>query len=465
MSIHWSAPAWLWPLLPVVAAGAVLWAVAMYRRTRPAVAPRLRRTLTALRAAAFVLLVAAVAAPVVSRLGSDTVPAEVLVVVEDSGSMAVGDAAAGRTRWQQAVRVAALADSLAGAAGHEARVTVLAGNGLGALAPLVAEAEPDARGTDLNALAGQALRRAAGGPVRALVLVSDGQETRSAGPARGAAAAPRAVVVGVGDPQGPADRMIRDLRYPDTVHRGDGIVVELLVDHRPAAAAATGDLRVTLTGPAGVLADTVLAATGGAVPVTLTVPADAEGLLVGELTVSPLDNERFLANNSASLAVDVRRARARVLLLADRPGWDVRFLAQAAAAEHRRAQRVIGLADERVDIDRAVVAEGRRLGPVDEAERQRLVVAARGEDFARQSAGLLHRAFAADGGLHAGGDGDLIEADHAGDLLDEVDLAGQVGPVRGDAADDPLAAEPGRHAQAIEDLGPPVGRDVDAQQR
>ncbi|MFN2371637.1 MAG: hypothetical protein ABR506_10885 [Candidatus Krumholzibacteriia bacterium] len=335
MSIHWSAPAWLWPLLPVVAAGAVLWAVAMYRRTRPAVAPRLRRTLMALRAAAFVLLVAAVAAPVVSRLGSDTVPAEVLVVVEDSGSMAVGDAAAGRPRWQQAVRVAALADSLAGAAGHEARVTVLAGNGLGALAPLVAEAEPDARGTDLNALAGQALRRAAGGPVRALVLVSDGQETRSAGPARGAAAAPRAVVVGVGDPQGPADRMIRDLRYPDTVHRGDGIVVELLVDHRPAAAAATGDLRVTLTGPEGVLADTVLAATGGAVPVTLTVPADAEGLLVGELTVSPLDNERFLANNSASLAVDVRRARARVLLLADRPGWDVRFLAQAAAAEPR----------------------------------------------------------------------------------------------------------------------------------
>lgn len=336
MSIHWSAPAWLWPLLPVVAAGAVLWAVAVYRRTRPAAAPRLRRTLTALRAAAFVLLVAGVAAPVVSRLGTDAAPAEVLVVVEDSGSMAVADAAAGRTRWRQAARVAALVDSLAGAAGSGARVTVLAGNGLGGLGPFAADADPDARGTDLNALADLALRRAAGGPVRAVVLVSDGQETRSAGPARGAAAAPVAVVVGVGDPQGPADRLIRDLRYPDTVHRGDEIVVELLVDHRPAGAAAAGELRVTLTGPAGVLADTVLAAAGGgAVPVTLAVPAADEGLLVGELTVSPLDNERFLANNSVSLAVDVRRARARVLLLADRPGWDVRFLAQAAAAEPR----------------------------------------------------------------------------------------------------------------------------------
>ncbi len=74
---------------------------------------------------------------------------------------------------------------------------------------------------------------------------------------------------------------------------------------------------------------------------TLTVPARHEGLLVAQLTVSPLDNERYLANNTASLAVDVKRERARVLLLADRPGWDVRFLAQAAAAESRLGLTVV----------------------------------------------------------------------------------------------------------------------------
>ena len=39
------------------------------------------------------------------------------------------------------------------------------------------------------------------------------------------------------------------------------------------------------------------------------------GLAVLELEVTPLDNERFLDNNRASLAVDVRKERARLLLL------------------------------------------------------------------------------------------------------------------------------------------------------
>ena len=171
--------------------------------------------------------------------------------------------------------------------------------------------------------------------MRAVVLISDGQETRSGGAARGPAAPLPQLVVGVGDPEGPADRVIRDLRYPDTVHRGDEILVEMLIDHRHAEGTGTADLRVTLSGPRGVLADTLLGPVSGAVPLTLSVPAAEEGLLVAELQVSPLVNERYLANNTASLAVDVRRARAQVLLLVDRPGWDVRFLAQAAAAEPR----------------------------------------------------------------------------------------------------------------------------------
>ena len=325
----------MWPLLLVVAAGAVVWTVAVYRATRPAVTVRLRRTLVALRGAAFVLLVLAVAAPVVSRLAMDREPAELLVVVEDSASMDVADAAGGLTRWARAGRLVATLDSLARVDGRRVRVTALAGNGLGGLEPFVAEATPDSRGTDLNALADLARRRAAGQPVRAVVLVSDGQETRSGGAARGPATALPQLVVGVGDPEGPADRVIRDLRYPDTVHRGDEILVEMLIDHRHAEGTGAADLRVTLTGPRGVLADTLLGPVAGAVPLTLAVPATEEGLLVAQLQVSPLVNERFLANNTASLAVDVRRARARVLLLADRPGWDVRFLAQAAAVESR----------------------------------------------------------------------------------------------------------------------------------
>ncbi len=341
MSIQWSAPAWLWPLLPVVAAGAILWTVSVYRDTRPAAPGRLRRALTVLRGAVFTLLVLAVAAPVVSRLGSDREPATVMVVAEDSASMAIADGPGDAPRWSRAARVAALVDSLAGTADHRVRVVHLMGNGLDDLRAWPDGAAPDAHGTDLNRLADQVRRQGAGRPVRAVVLVSDGQETRSSTAAPWGAAAPRAVVVGVGDPVGPADRLIRDVRYPETVHRGDEVEVSLLVDHRHAGNDAPADLRVTIEGPDGMLADTLLTSVGGAVPVTLAFPAREEGLLVARLSVSPLDNERFLANNTVSLAVDVQRDRAHVLLLAARPGWDVRFLAQAAAAEPRLALTVV----------------------------------------------------------------------------------------------------------------------------
>jgi hypothetical protein len=60
-----------------------------------------------------------------------------------------------------------------------------------------------------------------------------------------------------------------------------------------------------------------------------------------EVEVEALDNERFPANNRATLAVDVQKDRARVLLLAPLPGWDVRFLAQAARREPRLSLTVV----------------------------------------------------------------------------------------------------------------------------
>ena len=57
--------------------------------------------------------------------------------------------------------------------------------------------------------------------------------------------------------------------------------------------------------------------------------------------MAALDNERFLANNRATLAVDVQKDRARVLLLGHTAGWDARFLAQAALAEPRLALETV----------------------------------------------------------------------------------------------------------------------------
>ncbi|MCB1182121.1 VWA domain-containing protein [bacterium] len=352
MNVHWSTPVWMWPLLLVGAAGAVLWTVRAYRQTRPAPAAGLRRTLTQLRAAVFVLLIIALAGPVLSRLLVRARPAEVALLLEDSGSMAIADAGPDSAggRWERALAVAEAVTAALDADGRRVAPVVLRGNGLGPLVsfglqdPVVAP--PTSHGTDLAGLRSQAADRLAGRPVRATVVISDGQETVAAaqGKAAGRAAPGALFVVGVGDAAGPPDRILKELRYPDTAYAGDEVVVEFVVDHRYLdgnAAKAARRLSARLVGPDGVVADTTLTIDQKLVNLELAFRPDRPGLQAYDLEVDVLDNERFPANNRASLAINVRQERARVLLLTGRPSWDVRFLAQAAAAEQRLALTVV----------------------------------------------------------------------------------------------------------------------------
>jgi len=61
----------------------------------------------------------------------------------------------------------------------------------------------------------------------------------------------------------------------------------------------------------------------------------ATGLRLYEAVLDSLPGERYLANNSASLAIAVRKGRARLLCLSGGSGWDPRFLALAALREER----------------------------------------------------------------------------------------------------------------------------------
>ena len=367
MGVHWSTPAWMWPLLLVIAAGAVFLTIVAYGRTVPRPPVRLRRVLGILRSVVFLLLVAAIAGPVFSLLRNDHVPGALVVVIEDSGSMAIsdsddsaGDADRPLTRWENGLEWAAFLDSAFAENDPPVEMVFLRGNGLDPLRefrladPVIPP--PTAHGTHLAGLLRQAGDRMVGRSVRTIVLISDGQETRGSGSGRGL---PREGdsssgtayggldgnlslrVVGVGDPLGTADRVIKDLRYPDTAYEGDEVLVEFSVDHRFAAGSGTSSLQARLVGPEGVVAETTLPVDDRVVPVSLTFKPAGQGLQVYQLEVSSLDNERFLENNKASLAIDVRKERARLLLLTGVPGWDTRFLAQAAANEERIRLEVV----------------------------------------------------------------------------------------------------------------------------
>ncbi len=359
MSLTWTVPVWMWPLLLVLAAGAVIWAVHIYRRTRPAPRPGLARLLVGLRSAAMLLLVLAVAGPVLSRLYRQEDPARLVVVLEDSASMGLeafpsseNPAGGGPSRWASALSFAAGVDSALQALDWPGETIFLRGNGLEALQdfrpgdPVVPD--PAAHGTDLNQLLRQVRDRTVGLPTRAVLLFSDGQETRqSTGPAdrptgpAGLTSVGPLVVVGAGDPAGSADRLVKDLRYPDTAFAGDEVVAELAVTHRFLEDEPEGPVTVTLTEDGRVLKQETVPLQGLTTALEIPFSLEEEGLRVFELEVSPLDNERFLANNKVSLAINVRRGRSRLLVLAQQPGWDVRFLSQAALAETRLELAVV----------------------------------------------------------------------------------------------------------------------------
>jgi hypothetical protein len=353
MHILWFLRPWGW--LVIVLAGVVgfLHARWVYRRTVPTPTDRVRRFLVGLRTAAVTFLLLALGQPVLLRLLEQREPAVVAVVIEDSGSMALADAAtdtaAAAARWSAGWDLAQTIGATVAEAGGGAEVVYLQGNGLRAseaTSPIAARlGEPDAVGTDLDALLAQTRQQLLGRAVRGLVLVTDGNATTAAGvdaaPVAAESGAPT-WVVGVGDPVGPADRLLTDLRYPEVVFQGEAATIEVAVADRfqlPAAGGSPATVRLRQGGV--VTAEATRPGAADLQQFTLRFTPRDVGLQVYTLEASALANERFLGNNQATIVIDVRKDRARLLLLAPQPGWDARFLAQAAEKEPRLALETV----------------------------------------------------------------------------------------------------------------------------
>ncbi len=344
MNLSWALPAAWLPLLALIAVAAALWVRRHYRSTEP-LAPRgVRRLLAGLRTAAVLLLLVAIAGPRWQRSGDVAQPPEAVIIVEDSASMGLHDAPGEPDRWAQAQAWAAQVESLLARREPPVRTTVLRGNGLEASRALDGDAPPAAVGTDLGRLAAETARAWSARNLRALFVVTDGQETQASvegavTPTDGALP----VLIGVGDPAGPADLELMDVRYPETAFAGDQVVVEAVVGLRGLPRRDGLRLRLSLVQGA----DTLAAVTATAGPDDATLRADlafvprVAGLQVARLLVAPLVNERYLANNEVSLAVAVRQDREKLLLIAGRPDWNVRMFAQAAALERRLTLDVV----------------------------------------------------------------------------------------------------------------------------
>ena len=323
-----TVPAWAWPLFCALLVAAVLTPLWSYRR----LSRGQRVLLVALRAAATVALVLAVAGLSRVTVEEHGERRPVMVIVDGSASMGVR--AGGRTR------LAAVAEELAGV---EALVEsgdlelCFAADEVRRLENVAAMPEPDGLTTDyLAALAGcleltrpSAVLLAGDGADRA-VLASTVDRDGDVGEVL--AGIPFAIhTLAVGEaPRGDLSVTIGDLAPFAFVRRP--VDVPVLVRSQPGVA---GEVSVSLHEEGQLVASqtVTLAPEGGEQALSLRILPQHVGYVTAEVRVPvPLDDP-LPGNNVDAVTLRVIRDRTRVLQLSSHPSWDVRFLRRVLATD------------------------------------------------------------------------------------------------------------------------------------
>ncbi len=202
----------------------------------------------------------------------------------------------------------------------------------------MAELAPRGKDTRLGDALQYVANQERGGPISAIVLVSDGQGNAGVASALGAVAAQEANIpvftVAVGGDQPPIKVRVVDLEAPQRVYPGDrfqlrGYVqafgmsgrtvrVELMSNHADASETEQGTFEEEKS--------LILGDDGATLPVEFEVTPDAVGKRRYTVRVVAPDDDQDVTDNSKSANVDVVDEKNRVLLIAGGPTREYRFL-------------------------------------------------------------------------------------------------------------------------------------------
>jgi len=329
-------PHWAVALLVLATAGAVTLALRGLRGE-----PRgLRRTtLLALRSAAALLALFALVEPAVELLQTARVRNRFAVLVDTSRSMRFPLEAGGPSRAEAAAAL------LRGHRGELSRlsdrVDVEFYGFAGDLAPAAAEAverglpatggKTDVLGALGAVAAGAGGASGSGRKLAGALVVSDGAD--NAALAQGLTPAAQARLKALGFPvnavavgrDAPHDLAIERVAVDDFAFVRNKVTVEATLRARGYSGQ---DVQVVLRREGSVVASTTVRLERGrdtyAVPLTFS--PDETGTFVFTVSTPVLPGEVVTENNARSFVLRVIRDRVRVLLVAGRPSWDVRFL-------------------------------------------------------------------------------------------------------------------------------------------
>ncbi len=318
------APIWAVALGAAAAVELILW---LYHYEAGAVSPRRARWIIGLRLGALAVLVWILIAPVWVRTVSRDRSREVVVVMDDSGSMQLNDDGAKATRielGEQAISNAKLIEQL----GEKLRVRVVK-----AARSVRAENEAVSQGwgdsTDLAAALNTVLEQVPPDELAGVVMVSDGRHNR---PERvedvarrfGILDAPVGIVA-VGSAEPPKDAAILSVKAPEAIHLGDRmrVTAEVKFDGYKGQKANVRLRR----------GDQVLETREIAIPqdhhveeLRFAQVPDQGGVGGYRVEISSLDGERFSENNSWEFETSITDARTNVLLIEGYSRWEFRYL-------------------------------------------------------------------------------------------------------------------------------------------
>jgi hypothetical protein len=355
--------AWALPLLAALAV-AVVWS---YRRAAPG---RLALAMAGLRAAVLAWLLLALLDPSVRLTVRTPSRRSVLVLIDDSASMALRDARSADADVRRALiaqdvldpakgldqplppttqptrpsRVelvrAALANrrmDLLARLGRDADVRLSAFGRTGGIAELTSPDALTAAGpsTPLGDALRDTLDRARGQATAAVVLVTDGQSNAGSSPLAAAAAAGSAGVplliygVGLSDAR---DIVVSDLFAPDVAFVDDDVAATVRV-RGVGLAGQVGHLVLRLGDKVADERDVTF--TGGEQAITLRAKPTKPGTYDLSASIAPRADEATTDNNSATTRLRVVDGKLKVLLVDGDPRWEFKYL-QAALLRDRR---------------------------------------------------------------------------------------------------------------------------------
>lgn len=327
MQLDWQFASSMRLMLVIVIVAVGLIARRHYLFTEPLPGLWTRRLLTSLRVVVLGIIILLIASPSILITKNENILPEIVVAVDNSLSMQIDDSKHG-SRWDTGKRYASMIDSLL--ADRPVEIHLLSGNGFGELGRL--DGQPVSTGSDIGQMFGQSSRYNRN--ISGVILVSDGHSTVSRSNLRNSPGV-QTVLVGVGDIYGPPDLVLQNVRVPEIAYSGEKLIIEADVGVSGISTEHLVNIALSCEGKLVGSYEGLLDSGDSILHVEIPFSPESTGLQLLELTCEPLVNERFQSNNKVSMAVTVHPGRSRVLMLTNKPNWDVKFMSRAALLEHR----------------------------------------------------------------------------------------------------------------------------------